>query len=461
MPSRKNTVITRRDALRGLGTAIALPWLEIMRPSLARGAGAGADVAAKAAGKAAGAAAPPLRAAFVFVPNGVNMDHWRAGEEGSLLDRELPSILQPLEPLKAKINVLTGLAQNNARALGDGPGDHARSLSVFLTGVHPKKTDGADIRAGVSVDQIAAQRVGGATRFPSLELGIDRGAQSGNCDSGYSCAYSSNISWSSPTTPLAKEVDPKLVFERLFGAGDESERLRRNQYSQSILDFVNDEAKRLKTNLGVADRRKLDEYLNSVRELEIRVSRRDNVKPPEDFAKPAGKPADLREHMRLMADLLVIAFQGDLTRISTYMFANEGSNRPYPMIGVSDGHHDLSHHGKDEEKLEKIRKIDQFHMEQFAYFLQRLDSVKEGEGTLLDHSLIVYGSGIGDGNRHNHDDLPILLAGGGNGTVKTGRHLVYSNDTPLNNLYLSMLDRLGAPVDSFGDSTGRLPKLDG
>jgi hypothetical protein len=444
--------ISRRAVLRGLGTAVALPWLEAMAPA--------ADLAGGSARSS------PRRMAFLYVPNGAHMQAWTPKEEGDGL--ELPFILEPLEPFKDDLLVLSGLAQDGAAAHGDGGGDHARSLACFLTGVHPLKTD-SNIRAGVSVDQVAAQKIGHKTRFPSLELGIDRGAQSGACDTGYSCAYSSNISWRTPTTPMAKEVNPRLVFDRLFASPapgvSGSERAKRDLYRRSILDFVSEDAGQLKNRLGTNDRRKLDEYLTAVRELETRVASAEKGVPapdlPGDVHRPAGIPQDFREHIRLMTDLMVLAFQGDVTRVSTFMFANEGSNRSYSFIEVPEGHHDLSHHGGDKAKHEKIKKINRFHVEQFAYFLGKLKSIPEGEGTLLDNMLIVYGSGIGDGNRHNHNELPILLAGKGGGTIKTGRHVRYARNTPLNNLYLSMLDRLGAPVDRLGDSTGPLPKLDG
>jgi hypothetical protein len=444
--------ISRRTVLRGLGTAIALPWLEAMAPAAELASGS--------------KSAAPKRMAFLYVPNGAHMQAWTPATEGS--DFELPFILEPLKAFKDDLLVLTGLAQDNAAAHGDGGGDHARSLACFLTGTHPVKTDGANIKAGVSVDQVAAQNVGKATRFPSLELGCDRGAQSGNCDSGYSCAYSSNISWRSPTTPMAKEVNPRLVFDRMFAsqlAGETgAARAKRDLYRRSILDFVAEDAAQLKGRLGTNDRRKVDEYLTAVREIEQRVSRAEKNDPTADqpgkLKKPAGIPQDFQEHIRLMCDMMVLAFQGDLTRISTFMFANEGSNKSYAFMGVPEGHHDLSHHGGDPKKHEKIKQINKFHIEQFAYILGKLKAIREGNGTLLDNTMIVYGSGISDGNRHNHDDLPILLAGKGAGTVKPGRHIKYSPQ-PLNNLYLSMLDRLGVPTDRLGDSTGRLPKLDG
>ncbi|HEX3871088.1 MAG TPA: DUF1552 domain-containing protein, partial [Pirellulales bacterium] len=335
----------------------------------------------------------------------------------------------------------------------------------FLTGVHPRKTSGVDIRVGVSVDQIAASRLGIDTRFPSLEIGVDRGGNAGNCDSGYSCAYSSNVSWRTDNTPSSKEVNPRLVFERLFASGTETvvgeSQEKRRQYKQSILDFVANDAAQLRKRLGGTDQRKLEEYMTGVRELELRIGRVEKGPPhqPDDFEKPEGIPSDYKEHLRLMSDLMVLAFQGDLTRVSTFMFANEGSSRTYPFLGVNDGHHELSHHGNNAEKQEKIAKINTFHVEQFAYLLDRLKTVKEGEHSLLDQCMIVYGSGISDGNRHNHFDLPIILAGRGNGTLKTGRHIKYPEKTPLNNLYLSMLDRVGAGLDYFGDSTEPLPKL--
>ena len=422
-----------------------------------------ADIAAGKPGDLVG----PKRMAFFYVPNGAHMQDWTPSKEGA--DFELPHILESLGPFKDELLVLTGLAQDNAAAHGDGPGDHARSLACFLTGTHPLKTDGANIRAGVSVDQVAAEHIGKTTRFPSLELGCDRGAQSGNCDSGYSCAYSSNISWRSPTTPMAKEVNPRLVFERLFANRSRNEtaaqRAKRELYRRSILDFVAEDASQLRNRLGLNDRRKLDEYLTAVRELERRVALAESSSAGLDASvalkKPSGVPEDNKEHIRLMADLMVLAFQGDLTRVSTFMFANEGSNKSYAFIGVPEGHHDLSHHGGDHEKHEKIKKINRFHIEQFAYFLDRLKSIREGDKTLLDNSMIVYGSGIGDGDRHNHNDLPVLLAGRGGGTIKSGRHLKYPTNTPLNNLYLAMLDRVDAKIPTLGDSSGRLTNLDG
>ncbi|HZH97637.1 MAG TPA: DUF1552 domain-containing protein, partial [Fimbriimonadaceae bacterium] len=373
-------------------------------------------------------------------------------------------ILEPLAPVRSSINVLSGLTQHNAFALGNGPGDHARSTAAWLTGVHPYKTAGSDIRLGVSADQVAAQKIGHLTRFGSLELGCERGAQAGDCDSGYSCAYSSSISWRSETTPMAKEVNPRLVFERLFGSDKDSleSRQKRDRYRLSILDMVLEDANKLKGQLGARDQHKLDEYFTGIREIEARLQKveGETVKMALDgVVSPKGIPADYGEHIRLMGDMMVLAFQADLTRIATFMFANDGSNRSFSQIGVAEGHHDMSHHGKDPVKIGKKRTIDRYQAEQLAYILQKMDSIKEPGGTLLDNSMIVYGAGISDGDRHNHDDLPILVAGKAGGKLKTGRHIRYQNETPMNNLFLSMLDKVGVDVEKLGDSTGKLQGL--
>jgi hypothetical protein len=438
------TRISRRTVLRGLSATIALPLLDAMVPVAARGA---------AVDKL------PRRMAFFYVPNGVHMQDWKPQAEGAAF--EMPYILEPLKPFKDDMLVLTGLTQDKARPNGDGPGDHARSLASFLTGCQAKKTHGADIKVGVSVDQLAAEKVGSQTKFASLELGCDRGQQAGNCDSGYSCAYSSNISWKGESTPVAKEINPRLVFERLFGSGTPgADSAKKSKYDRSVLDYVLEDASALKGRLGSRDQRKLDEYLTSVREIEQRIARLETESTAQDpslnFAKPGGVPSDYAEHIRAMEDLMVLAFQGDITRISTMVIANEGSNRSYPFIEVPEGHHDLSHHGRDPKKQAKIREINRFHVTNFAYFVEKLKSIREGDGTLLDNCMIVYGSGISDGNRHNHNDLPILLVGRGGGTYKTGQHLKYADNTPLNNLYLSMLDRIDAQAETLGDATGRL-----
>ncbi len=441
--------LSRRRLLKGVGASIALPLLEGMLPLNAL---------------AASAKTPPLRMAFLFVPNGVSMEHWTPATEGAGF--AVPDVLAPLASLKGQFSVLTGLTQQHAFANGDGPGDHARSAAAWLTGVQPKKTSGADIHNGISADQVAAKTIGGDSRFASLELGCEFGRENGDCDSGYSCAYSSSISWRGDTTPNAKEVNPRLVFERLFGDGDGANRslswYGRNHYKQSILDFVMDDARTLGKQLGGKDKEKLDEYLSGLREIETRLAKMETAAQTlqtPGVKSPAGVPQDYAEHIRLMGDMMVLAFQADLTRVCTFMFANEGSNRSYPMVGVPEGHHDVSHHGQDARKLEAKRLIDRFHVDQLAYVLKRMSAIKEGDGTLLDHTMLVYGGGISDGDRHNHDNLPILFAGKAGGAFQQGRHVKYKDGTPMTNLFLSMLDRMGTKVDHLGDSTGRLQGL--
>jgi hypothetical protein len=398
--------------------------------------------------------------AILYVPNGKIMEKWTPKSEGA--DYELPSILEPLADLRQYFSVLTGLTADKARPNGDGPGDHARALGAFLTGAQPRKTDGTDIRAGISVDQVAAARIGDQTRLPSLEVGCEPGAMAGNCDSGYSCVYSSTMSWKSATQPLPKEVNPRLVFERLFASAPDGQRQQRDARRKSILDLVREDFSELNGKLGASDQRKLDEYASAIRDIELRIERAaklPEVKTP-DFKVPSGIPTSYEEHLKLMCDLIVLAFQSDVTRVCTFVLANEGSNRPYPFIDVKDGHHNLSHHQGDKEKKDKIAKINRFHVTQLAYLLTKLKSIPEGDGTLLDHSMIAYGSGNSDGNAHNHDNLPVLFAGGGCGTLKQGRHIRFANETPINNLWLSMLDRMSVKVDTLGDSTGRLKGLD-
>ena len=446
--------LSRRTVLKGLGTAIALPWLEAMWPAFSL------------AGSSARPQPLPKRMVFIYVPNGIHMPAWTPSEEGS--NYRLPPTLEPLKPFKKDLLVLSGLAQQKAYPNGDGPGDHARAMSTFLTGVQIRKTSGADIHAGVSVDQVAAQKLGRQTKLASLEIGCEGGRQAGSCDSGYSCAYSSNLSWRTPTTPMIKEVNPRLAFERLFSNGDPKEtaasRAKRERYRKSILDFVTEDAKHLHQRLGHNDQRKLDEYLTAVRDVERRIVKAEDDDVAGGFVpkmeKPEGIPKEYGEHIRLFCDLLAVAFQADVTRICTFVFANAGSNRSYRHIGVSDGHHDLSHHGGKKEKHAKLMKINRFHVEQYAYLLKKLSEIREGEGTLLDQCMVAYGSCIGDGNRHNHNDLPILLAGRGGGTIRTGRHIRYPKNTPLNNLWLAMLERFGTPTESLGDSTGVLAGLE-
>ena len=440
-------LLSRRTLLRGIGTAVALPWLEAMGQLTA--------YAAETPGRKA-----PNRLAFLYVPNGKDMPNWTPHTEGRLTD--LPPILAALGPVKDDLLVLSGLAADKARAYGDGGGDHARAMAAFLTGAHPRKTDGADIRAGTSVDQLAAQRIGELTRLASLEIGGEAGGMAGNCDSGYSCVYSSTVSWKSSTQPLPKEVNPKLVFERLFGQPGGPEKVRRDLARKSVLDFIRDDSRSLVATMGSGDKQKLDEYFTSIREIELRMERAAKlpaVNAPAGVTAPAGQPDNYAEHLRLLSDMLVLAFQADVTRVCTFVFANEASNRSYPDLGVNEGHHELSHHGHDPEKIRKVRAINQFHVGQLAYLLKRLKGIREGDGTLLDHSMIAYGSGNSDGDRHNHDDLPILLAGGGGGTIVTGRHVRFKDETPVTNLWASLLERMDVRVPFIGDSTGPLAAL--
>ncbi len=439
--------ISRRQTLKGIGVSLGMPLLEAMRPQ-------------PLFASPQSAWTPPVRGAFIFFPNGVIMPAWRPVQQTE--SGPLPETLLPLQEMQSDVNIITGLAQDNGRAKGDGAGDHARCAASFLTGAHPVKTSGAGIRVGVSVDQVAAEQVGRQTRLASLELGIEPGRNSGDCDSGYSCAYSSNISWKTPTTPMAKEIVPRMVFERMFGSDDDADgRQRRAAYRRSVLDLVAEDAARLRPRLGVPDRHKLDEYFSSVRTVERSIENAEQLGPlrrPE-MELPDGVPEDRQQHIRLMYDLMVLAFQTDTTRVATFMLGNAGSNCPYSMVGVNDGHHHLSHHQNDPEKMDKIQRIDRFLVEQFAYFLGRMKSVPEGDGTLLDHAVVLYGSGISDGNHHLHDDLPVLLAGRGGGAIRSGRHIHLAHETPMNNLFLSMLDAMKAEVEKIGDSSGRLGAL--
>jgi hypothetical protein len=444
--------------LRGLGVTLTLPWLEAMT---GRAAAQPPGASGAVGGAVGGTAAPPVRMACVFMPNGVNYAAWEPTGEGT--DYTLSSTLEPLAPVREHLNILTGLTLAKARANGDGPGDHARSSASFLTGHQARKTAGNDIRIGVSVDQVAAREIGAATRLPSLEIGCEHSPTAGNCDSGYSCAYTANISWRSEDAPCPKIVDPAAVFERLFGdstkAAAAQERLIRRR---SILDFVREDARRLEARLGQNDRRKLDQFQTAVREIEDRIGRAAQeaaaVKPSHVQA-PTGIPRGAGDHIDLMYDMLLLAFQTDSTRISTFMLGVDGSNRSYPEIGVKDGHHHLSHHQNNQEMIEKIRLIDRFYAERFARFVDRLAKTPEGEGTLLDSCMILHGGGISDGNRHNHENLPILLAGRAGGTIETGRLVRYPKETPLCNLYTTMLERMGCGSAPFGDGTESLRGL--
>jgi hypothetical protein len=411
--------VTRRAALRGLGASIALPVFD----SLSR---------------AANQSYPPVRLVFVYAPNGKHMPDWS-------LDGPT------LTAVKNRVAVVTGLCLRNADPGPDGPGDHARAMAAFLTGVRPHKTSGSDVRAGVSVDQVAAAHLGKHTRLPSLELGCEGAKSAGACDNGYSCAYQTNLSWRTATQPMPKEVDPRRVFERLFG--DPSKPRSDNRDRRSILDFVAEDTKDLAGKLGGADRRKLDEYLTAVREVERRIQ----LTQPfidlgaEKLVRPAGVPDNFQDHARILIDLIALAFRTDQTRVVTFVLGNDGSNRSYREIGVPDGHHDVSHHGNDPSKVEKIQRINRYHIAQFGHLLEKLEVAGE-----LDRSLVVYGSGIRDGDRHDHDDLPVLVAGGG---IRGGRTVRYVSGTPLCNLHLDLLHRIGISTDRFGDSTHRLSSL--
>ena len=441
--------LSRRTFLQGTGAAMALPILEAMTP----------------AGASARTVQPrvPTRLSVIYLPNGIIMDEWTPEGTGEL---ELSRTLQSLEPHRQDINVLSGLAQMNGRPLGDGGGDHARAGASYLTGIHPKKTSGVDIQSGISMDQVAAEAVGHHTRLPSLEMTLERGRFAGNCDSGYSCAYSNSISWRSEHTPNPPEYSPRGVFERLFGGFDpnatKQQRDTQRRYRQSVLDLVSDDTRKLMRSLGKTDRQKLEEYLYAVRKLEQRVESSEELEslPLSTIAAPPEeRPSDFVEYVRLMFDLQVLAFRTDQTRIITMMIGREGSDRRYKELGIKESHHEMSHHRGDEENIENLRRINVHHVEQFSYFLEQLKAVEEQGQSLLDSSMVLCGSGLSDGNRHSHDDLPLIMAGNANGTIKTGRHVQYKEYTPMNNLFLSMLDRMGAPTDELGDSTGQLEEL--
>src|SRR5262249_33423434 len=405
---------------------------------------------------------PPLRMAFVYVPNGIDMRGWNPEYEGNLA--ELPRILKPLEPMKDDILLLGNLTHNTGRALLDGAGDHGRCCGSYLTGIQVKKST-TEIRAGVSMDQLVARQIGGQTRFPSLELGLEDSRQSGDCDSGYSCAYTNNLAWRSETQPLPPILDPRALFERLFGDGAAlapEARVLQGEYRRSSVGFVPEDTKKLDLGLGPTDRRKLDEYLSSIREVERQLEKaeKDNAQIDPHMDKPYGVPADFAEHFRLMSDMITIAFQADMTRVLTFLVTHEGTSRAYREIGIADGHHPLTRHKGQAEMMEKVAQINCYHMEQFAAWIKKLKATKDGDGSLLDHSMIVYGAGLSDGNRHLHEDLPTLIAGRANGTIKSGRRVVYRRETPMCNLFLSMMDRMGVHMDHFGDSTGKLEGAD-
>ncbi len=435
--------LPRRTFLRGMGAAVALPLLDAMVPALSA------------------ATTPVKRLGFIYLPNGAVMQSWTPKGEGTL---ELSTTLSPLEPYKDQTVVLSRLAHGQAEPLGDGNGEHSRASSVWLNGVHPKHTEGADVQAGITADQIAAAEFGKQTPLPSLELAIDLDFLVGNCENGYSCAYMNTVSWRTPTTPLPMENNPRVVFERLFGdGGTREQRLAEMRTDHSILDSVTDDLGHLERDLGGGDRQRLDQYLDAVRAIERRIQLSEaqgaDAELPENLARPAGIPESYEEHVRLMYDLLSLAFQADLTRVFTFMVGRELGGRPYPQIGVPDPHHGISHHRNDPEKLAKLTKINTHHVGLFTHFLERLQSTPDGDGSLLDSSLVLYGAGLGDSNDHLHYDLPVAVVGGKGAGWRGGRHLRYPKDTPMTNLLISMLDKVGLPAEQFGDSTGRLTAL--
>ena len=434
--------ISRRSALRGLGVSLSLPALESFGRS--------------------GIHEIPLRMGFTYIPNGVIMDEWRPQETGKLT--QLPNSLKPLQNHTSDFQVMSGLDHTKAYANGDGGGDHARANATFLTGCQAKKTAGKDIKVGVSVDQIAAEAIGDKTKLGSLELSCDGVRRSGKCDSGYSCAYQYNLSWKTESMPMVPESNPRLVFERLFGNAssslDRQSQIKRRALNKSILDFALDAARGLNDRLSQMDQDKLDEYFSSVRELEKRIEREEKNGDHLPLIKsPDGIPDNYREHIRLMFDMMSLAFQSDSTRISSFLLAHDGSNRSFRDIGVPEGHHSLSHHKNNPDKIKKLARIDQFYSEQFAYFLQNLSTAKEVDvSRLIDHCMIFFWGGISDGNRHRHSDLPVLLAGGHAHGLSTGRHVDYDS-VPMTNLYLGILDKVGVNASQVGDSTGVIRNL--
>jgi len=437
--------LPRRTFLRGMGTAIALPFLDSMSPAMA-----------------ASTSPNKVRMAFVYVPNGIIMNNWNPDYEGKLTT--LPRTLKSMEPFKDDMLLMGNLTHNTGRALLDGAGDHGRCCGSYLTGVQVKKST-SDIHSSVSMDQLVAKEIGNQTRFPSLELGLEDARQSGDCDSGYSCAYTNNLAWRSETQPLPPILDPRALFERLFGNGvvlSPEARARQSVYRRSILDFVTDDTRKLEAGLGPTDRRKLDEYLSSIREVERQIERaeKDNKQIDPHMEKPYGVPADFAEHFKLMTDMMTIAFQADLTRVVTFLVTHEGTSRAYREIGISDGHHPLTHHRNQADLIEKVSQINDYHIKQFAQWIGKMKAIKEGDRSLLDNCMIVYGAGLSDGNRHLHEDLPTMIVGRGGNYIKTGRRVVYRRETPMCNLFLTMMDRMGVRMEHFGDATGRLEGLD-
>ena len=438
--------LPRRTFLRGVGATVALPLLDAMVPAVSA--------------MTRTAASPVRRLACIYIPNGAYHAAWKP--EGSGRDFTFSRTLEPLAPFRQRVVVVSNLAHRQLESLGDGGGDHSRASAGWLSGVHAKRTEGADVHVATTADQIAARAIGRDTPLSSLEIALDATEILGHCDVGYSCAYMNNISWRSPTTPNPGERNPRAVFERLFGDGDSAtERLQEMRFDRSLLDSVTQEVGRLKTRLGAHDRRRVAEYLDAIRETERRIRmteqyNRADVDVPE---RPIGIPEDFGTHAKLMIDLQVLAYQADLTRVTTFAFGHEASYRTFPAIGVNDPHHSLSHHQNNDEKLAKLAKVNRHHVETLAYYLERLQASPDGDGNLLDHSLLLYGSGLADGNLHNHSPLPTIVAGGAAGRCQGGRHLECPAETPMSNLLLSMLDMVGVPTERLGDSTGPLTGL--
>jgi len=436
--------LSRRTFLRGAGTTLALPLLDAMIPSMT------------ALAETPAAPERLRRLGYVYIPMGCDGSRWTP-PGGERLD-ELSFILAPLAPVKKHVTVLGNLELRNAY-----PGTHATSNSAFLSAARAKLTESADYYLGTTADQLAARQLGRDTQLPSLELSMDLMTLAGQCDNGYACVYHNCLSWSSPTTPLPSEAHPRIVFERLFGDGaTTAERRASLKKRASLLDSVMDEFAQLNKQLGPADRARVSQYLDAIREVERRIERAEAnaaANPVRDVERPVGVPASYADHARLMFDLQVLAFQADVTRVITFQLARETSNRTYPEIGVSDPHHPLTHHGNDPKKIEKVARINRFHISLFAEFLKKLRETPEGDGTLLDHSLLLYGSGMGNPNRHDHDNLPILVAGGAAGKMKGGRHIHFAKATPLANLHLTLLNKVGVRLDSFGDSRGKVDEL--
>jgi hypothetical protein len=436
----------RRTVLRGMRATLALPLLDAMMTSTR---------AAEAAAKAR------MRLQVIYMPNGMMMQNFTPTQKGE--GYALTPILKPLEPYREKFAVISGLAHKQAEALGDGGGDHGRSCGSYLTGVHVKKTEGADITSGPSMDQIVAQQFSEQTQIPSLELGLDPPSLVGSCDTGYSCAYTNTLSWRTASTPLPVTINPREVFERIFGDGDSLDaksRLVRLRRQASILDSVAEDARHLSGSMGADDKKKIEEYMQSIRDIERRIQKMEEGGPASvalpAYARPSGIPDSFEEYARMMIDLQVLAYQADMTRVGTFMVGREVSGRSYPEIGVADAHHPLSHHGNDPEKIAKLTKINVLHMEQVAYYMKRMSETRDGEGTLLDHTMLLAGASLADSNSHQHTNLPVIVAGG---LIKGNQHMVVADDTPMTNLMLSMMDRLGVQQDRLGDSTGRLAGL--